>query len=52
VKETERDAGARQVGGLTSSEREELALLRREYRRLREDVGDLEWATAFFALMP
>ncbi|UKY48531.1 hypothetical protein [Streptomyces inhibens] len=35
--------------GLTSSEREELAALRRENRRLREDVGILKRATAFFA---
>ncbi|MFD6225401.1 hypothetical protein ACFWFZ_00725 [Streptomyces sp. NPDC060232] len=35
--------------GLTSSEREELAALRRENRRLREDVDILKRATAFFA---
>ncbi|GAA4568761.1 hypothetical protein GCM10023193_51020 [Planotetraspora kaengkrachanensis] len=33
----------------TSSEREELAALRRENRRLREDVDVLKRATAFFA---
>jgi transposase len=47
VKQAERDAGCRQDGGPTSSERgEELAQLRRENRRLREDVEILKWATA------
>ena len=41
------DAGERD--GLTSGEREELAALRRENRRLREDVDILKRATAFFA---
>ncbi|WP_084730034.1 hypothetical protein [Streptacidiphilus neutrinimicus] len=41
------DAGERD--GLTSDEREELARLRRENRRLREDVDILRRATAFFA---
>ncbi|MFF0143619.1 transposase [Streptomyces sp. NPDC005227] len=50
VRQTEVDAGERD--GLTSSEREELAALRRENRRLREDVGILKRATAFFASMP
>ena len=36
-------------GGLTSDERQELAELRRENRRLREDVDILKRATAFFA---
>jgi transposase len=36
-------------GGLTSAEREELVQLRRECRRLREDVEILKRATAFFA---
>ena len=49
VKQSERDTGTRQDGGLTSSEREELAQLRRENRRLREDVEILKRATAFFA---
>ena len=49
VKQAERDTGTRQDGGLTSSEREELAQLRRENRRLREDVDILKRATAFFA---
>ncbi|WP_371773556.1 transposase [Streptomyces sp. NBC_01438] len=47
VKQAEVDAGER--NGLTSSEREELAALRRENRRLREDVDVLKRATAFFA---
>lgn len=41
------DAGER--NGLTSAEREELAALRRENRRLLEDVDVLKRATAFFA---
>ena len=49
VRQAERDAGTRQDGGLTSSERQELAELRRENRRLREDVEILKRATAFFA---
>ena len=49
VKQAERDAGSRQDGGLTSVERKELAELRRENRRLREDVEVLKRATAFFA---
>ena len=51
VKQAERDAGTGD-GGLTSDERRELAELRRENRRLREDVDILKRATAFFALMP
>src|SRR5262249_61900943 len=49
VKQAERDAGTRHDGGLTSAERQELAELRRENRRLREDVGVLKRAAAFFA---
>ena len=49
VKQAERDAGTREDGGLTSSERKELAQLRAENRRLREDVEILKRATAFFA---
>jgi transposase len=49
VKQAERDTGVRQDGGLTSTERQELAELRRENRRLREDVEILKRATAFFA---
>jgi transposase len=47
VKQAEVDSGRRD--GLTSDERGELGQLRREYRQLREDVGILERATAFFA---
>jgi transposase len=43
------DAGTVSDGGLTSDERQELAQLRRENRRLREDVEILKRATAFFA---
>jgi transposase len=49
VKQAGRDAGTRQDGGLTSAGRKELAELRRESRRLREDVEILKRATAFFA---
>ena len=49
VKQAERDVGTRVDGGLTSMERRELAELRRENRRLREDVEILKRATAFFA---
>lgn len=42
------DAGTR-ADGLTSAEREELARLRQENRRLREGVDILKRATAFFA---
>jgi transposase len=41
VKQAERDAGTRS-DGLTSAERAELAQLRRENRRLREDVDSLK----------
>jgi transposase len=49
VRQAERDAGTRVDGGLTSAERQELVELRRECRRLREDVEILKRATAFFA---
>jgi transposase len=49
VKQAGRDAGTRVDGGLTSAERQELTELRRECRRLREDVEILKRATAFFA---
>jgi len=48
LKQAERDAGTR-ADGLTTSEKDELAALRRENRRLREDVDILKRATAFFA---
>jgi transposase len=48
VKQAERDAGTRN-DGLTTAEREEFNALRRENRRLREDVEILKRATAFFA---
>jgi transposase len=47
-KQAERDAGARH-DGMTTAEREEFSALRRENRRLREDVEILKRATAFFA---
>ena len=47
IRQAEVDSGQRE--GLTSSEREELEALRRENRRLREDVDILKRATAFFA---
>jgi transposase len=49
VRQAERDSGTRSDGGLTSAERQELAVLRRENRQLREDLGVLKRATAFFA---
>jgi transposase len=49
VKQAGRDTGTREDGGLTSTERQELARLRQENRQLREDVGILKRATAFFA---
>jgi transposase len=42
VKQAGRHAGTRQDGGLTTEERRELAQLRRENRRLREDVEILK----------
>jgi len=48
VAQAERDAGTR-TDGLTSDERDELTRLRRENRRLSEDVEILKRATAFFA---
>jgi len=50
VRQAGRDAGTRQDGGLTSAEHRELAQLRAENRRLREDVEILKRATAFLAL--
>jgi hypothetical protein len=48
VRQADLDAGTR-TDGLTSTERDELARLRRENRRLTEDVEILKRATAFFA---
>ena len=47
VKQGEVDTGQRE--GLTTTEREELAYLRRENRILREERDILKRATAFFA---
>jgi transposase len=49
VEQVEVDAGRGPVGALTTSEREELALLRRENKRLRMERDILKKATAFFA---
>lgn len=47
VNQADVDAGARD--GVTSAERDEIARLRKENRRLREDRDILRRATAFFA---
>ncbi len=47
VHQAEIDAGDR--AGLSTEEHKELVELRRENRQLREDVGILKRATAFFA---
>jgi transposase len=47
VQQADIDDGHR--AGLTTDERKELAELRKENRQLREDVGILKRATAFFA---
>ncbi len=47
LRQADIDEGQRE--GLTTAELEELARLRKENRRLREDVGILTRATAFFA---
>jgi transposase len=52
VRQAERDAGTPGDGGLTSAERQELSALRRENRRLRQDVEILKRATAFFVQEP
>ena len=49
VKQADIDAGRRD--GLTTTEREELSQLRRENRRLREDIEILKRTTAFFAFV-
>src|SRR5260370_10555687 len=52
VKQAERDAGISDDGGLTSDECREPAELRRENRRLREDLEILKWATPFSTQEP
>src|SRR2546422_11227268 len=47
VKQADIDDGQRD--GLTTAERQELSQLRRENRRLQQDVEILKRATAFFA---
>jgi transposase len=49
VKQAKVDAGGGGAGALTTTEREELARLRRENRQLRQERDILEKATAFFA---
>src|SRR5512134_1060657 len=49
VQQAESDAGRGPTGALTTSEREELAQLRRETKRLRMERDILKKATAFFA---
>ncbi len=49
VRQAKVDAGVGGVGELTTAEREELALLRRENRTLRQERDILRKATAFFA---
>ena len=49
VEQVEVDAGRGPVGALTTSERAELLLLRRETKRLRMERDILKKATAFFA---
>jgi transposase len=48
LRQADLDACVR-TDGLTTAERDELARLRRENRRLSEDVEILKRATAFFA---
>ena len=48
VAQADRDEGGR-AGGLPTAEREELRLLRRDNRRLREEREILARATAWFA---
>jgi transposase len=48
VKQAERDAG-KGDGGLTTTERDEMARLRREVRRLKEERDILSKAAAWFA---
>jgi transposase len=49
LRQAKADAGGGGSGALTSSEREELAALRRENRVLRQERDILKRATAFFA---
>ena len=49
VDQARADAGKGKPGALTSSEREELARLRKEVRELRMDREILKKAAAFFA---
>lgn len=49
VQQAEVDAGRGPTGALTTSEREELAQLRRDNKRLRMERDILKRATAFFA---
>ena len=49
VKQATVDAGGGGTGALTTTEREELAALRREVRTLRQEREILKKATAFFA---
>ena len=51
VRQAARDSGTSDDGGLTSAERQELSALRRENRRLREDVEILKRATACVSRM-
>jgi len=48
VRQAEVDAGGGSKGPLTSSEREELAQLRREVKHLKQERDILKRATAFF----
>ena len=49
VRQARIDAGNGEPGALTSTEKEELARLRRENRELRMERDLLKQATAFFA---
>ena len=49
VKQATVDAGGGGSGALTTSEREELAALRKENKQLRQEREILKRATAFFA---